>query len=232
MPRTPPVPSRWRRGVVPFLLAVACASGCASKTDLTSAIQVTTPSSTPSTAPMLTTTTSVPTQPTTQVTDVVDGRTIVGQEGKQIQIAGLAPPGPCWAQAATDFTRRTLNGKTVKYVATFGIAATVVMADGSDFAVEAVRRGMGRAEPGATTALRSAQSAAEQAGLGLWGGACNGKDSLDQAGAQNQPAAGSDDVYFANCDAARRAGVTPIVVGQPGYGKHLDPDGDGIACDR
>lgn len=232
MPSVSPVPSRWWRGVAPFLLAVACVGGCASKTDLSSAIQVTTPSSSPSTAPMITTTTGAPVQPSTQVTDVVDGRTIVGQDGKQIQIAGLAPPGVCWAQAATEFARKTLYGKTIKYAATFGTAATVLMADGSDFAVEAVRRGMGRAEPGSTTALKSAQSAAEQARLGLWGGACGGKDTLEQAGAQNRPSSGSDEVYFANCDAARRAGATPIVVGQPGYGKQLDPDGDGIACDR
>jgi endonuclease YncB( thermonuclease family) len=215
------------------LLALACASGCASRTDLTSAIQVTTPSSsTPSAEPMITVTTTAPEQPTMQVAGVVDGRTIVGSDGKQLEIAGLAPPGTCWSQAATEFTRKTLNGKTIKYAKTVGTAATVLMPDGSDFAVEAVRRGMGRAEPGSTTALRSAQSAAEQAGLGLWGGVCAGKDSLDQAGAPNQTPSGSDEVYFGNCDAARRAGLGPIVIGQPGYGKHLDPDGDGIACDR
>lgn len=180
---------------------------------------------------MLTTTTGAPEQPTMQVADVVDGRTIVSSDGKTVQIAGLAPPGECWAGAATEFTRRTLNGKTVKYTKTFGSSATVLMPDGSDFAVEAVRRGMGRAEPGSTTALKSAQSAAEQAGVGLWG-ECGGKDTVGQADAQDREPSGSDDVYFANCEAARRAGVGPIVVNQPGYGKHLDPDGDGIACDR
>jgi Excalibur calcium-binding domain len=38
-------------------------------------------------------------------------------------------------------------------------------------------------------------------------------------------------LYFPNCDAARRAGVTPILRGQPGYGSHLDRDGDGRACE-
>lgn len=38
-------------------------------------------------------------------------------------------------------------------------------------------------------------------------------------------------VYYPNCDAARRAGVTPILRGQPGYGAHLDRDGDGKACE-
>ncbi len=38
-------------------------------------------------------------------------------------------------------------------------------------------------------------------------------------------------VYYANCNAARRAGATPILRGQPGYGTHLDRDGDGKACE-
>ncbi len=228
---TSTVPSRWRRGVVPLLLLLTCAGGCASKADLSSAIRVTTPSSAPSTTPMITAT-GAPEQPTMQVADVVDGRTIVSSDGKQVQIAGLAPPGACWGQAATEFTRKTLNGKSVKYTKTFGTSATVLLPDGSDFAVEAVRRGMGRADPNAPKALKSAQSAAEQAGLGLWGGTCDGKDSAEPADAQNQGSSGSDDVYFANCDAAKRAGLGAIVVGQSGYGKHLDPDGDGIACDR
>lgn len=37
--------------------------------------------------------------------------------------------------------------------------------------------------------------------------------------------------YYANCSAARAAGVTPIYRGQPGYGTHLDRDNDGIACE-
>lgn len=41
----------------------------------------------------------------------------------------------------------------------------------------------------------------------------------------------SGEVYYPNCTAARRAGVTPILRGQPGYGRHLDRDGDGKACE-
>ena len=36
---------------------------------------------------------------------------------------------------------------------------------------------------------------------------------------------------FPNCAAARAAGAAPIMAGQPGYGPHLDRDGDGIACE-
>lgn len=43
------------------------------------------------------------------------------------------------------------------------------------------------------------------------------------------PAAGS--TYFANCSAARAAGAAPVHVGDPGYGRHLDRDGDGTGCE-
>ena len=38
-------------------------------------------------------------------------------------------------------------------------------------------------------------------------------------------------VYYANCDAVRAAGAAPIHAGEPGYGSHLDRDGDGIGCE-
>ncbi|MFB8776477.1 excalibur calcium-binding domain-containing protein [Streptomyces broussonetiae] len=37
--------------------------------------------------------------------------------------------------------------------------------------------------------------------------------------------------YYANCDAARAAGAAPVRVGDPGYGRHLDRDGDGVGCE-
>ncbi|MEU2547291.1 excalibur calcium-binding domain-containing protein [Streptomyces roseolus] len=37
--------------------------------------------------------------------------------------------------------------------------------------------------------------------------------------------------YYANCTAVRAAGADPIRRGDPGYGSHLDRDGDGIACE-
>ena len=39
------------------------------------------------------------------------------------------------------------------------------------------------------------------------------------------------DTYYKNCDAARDAGVAPIMQGEDGYDAHLDRDGDGIACE-
>ena len=37
-------------------------------------------------------------------------------------------------------------------------------------------------------------------------------------------------IRYANCAAVRRAGVAPLRLGEPGYRKRLDPDGDGVAC--
>jgi hypothetical protein len=36
---------------------------------------------------------------------------------------------------------------------------------------------------------------------------------------------------FRNCSAARAAGAAPVRDGDPGYGRHLDRDGDGIGCE-
>ncbi|WP_083362579.1 excalibur calcium-binding domain-containing protein [Microterricola viridarii] len=37
--------------------------------------------------------------------------------------------------------------------------------------------------------------------------------------------------YFKNCTAVRNAGAAPIRAGDPGYGSHLDRDGDGVGCE-
>jgi hypothetical protein len=37
--------------------------------------------------------------------------------------------------------------------------------------------------------------------------------------------------YYKNCTAARAAGAAPVHRGDPGYGPHLDRDGDGIGCE-
>jgi Excalibur calcium-binding domain/Protein of unknown function (DUF1524) len=49
-----------------------------------------------------------------------------------------------------------------------------------------------------------------------------------RADAAPAPRAGTP---FENCAAARAAGATPVRRGDPGYGGHLDGDGDGVACE-
>lgn len=38
-------------------------------------------------------------------------------------------------------------------------------------------------------------------------------------------------VTYKNCDAVRAANADPIRVGDPGYARHLDKDGDGVGCE-
>lgn len=38
-------------------------------------------------------------------------------------------------------------------------------------------------------------------------------------------------ISYANCAAARAAGAAPVYRGEPGYGPHLDRDGDGVGCE-
>lgn len=45
------------------------------------------------------------------------------------------------------------------------------------------------------------------------------------------PSGGGHPVHYESCDAARAAGATPVRIGDPGYGTHLDGDEDGSACE-
>ena len=36
---------------------------------------------------------------------------------------------------------------------------------------------------------------------------------------------------YRNCSAARAAGAAPVRRGDPGYGRYLDRDGDGVGCE-
>ena len=46
------------------------------------------------------------------------------------------------------------------------------------------------------------------------------------------PAPQPNQPYYPNCAAVKAAGRAPIYRGQPGYGPHLDRDGDGVACEK
>jgi hypothetical protein len=39
-------------------------------------------------------------------------------------------------------------------------------------------------------------------------------------------------IALGGCDAAIKVQIAPAVLGQPGYHKRNDPDGDGVACDE
>lgn len=57
----------------------------------------------------------------------------------------------------------------------------------------------------------------------------SGRDE-QEAEAPRSSSVGSS-VSFANCSEARAAGATPVRVGDPGYSRKLDRDGDGVGCE-
>jgi hypothetical protein len=38
-------------------------------------------------------------------------------------------------------------------------------------------------------------------------------------------------VHYDGCNEVRAAGKAPLYRGSPGYGEHMDGDGDGVACE-
>ncbi|MFE3825617.1 excalibur calcium-binding domain-containing protein [Streptomyces sp. NPDC059092] len=51
------------------------------------------------------------------------------------------------------------------------------------------------------------------------------------SGSSGSGSGGGGSVYYKNCTAARAAGAAPVHAGDPGYGPHLDRDGDGVGCE-
>jgi hypothetical protein len=53
----------------------------------------------------------------------------------------------------------------------------------------------------------------------------------DSGGEEDEGKEQDEGTYYRNCTAARAAGAAPLYTGDPGYGPHLDRDGDGVACE-
>jgi len=58
------------------------------------------------------------------------------------------------------------------------------------------------------------------------------KEEAERLAEEQKKQEEANNVYYKNCSAARAAGAAPVYQGEPGYGTHLDRDGDGIGCDR
>jgi endonuclease YncB( thermonuclease family) len=132
-------------------------------------------------------------------------------------------------------------------------AVAVCMANGADVGESLLGQGLAVALDDATEAYRSRARQAEANGSGIWGSrfqipadfrAANPRNANESlAGDLAPPAMLAQPAFreraivprqpsaFRNCAAARAAGVAPLYRGQPGYGAHMDSDGDGIACE-
>ncbi|MGW0507519.1 excalibur calcium-binding domain-containing protein [Micromonospora sp. NPDC003241] len=70
-----------------------------------------------------------------------------------------------------------------------------------------------------------------RAGLDRDGDGIACEPSRGGSGSSSGNDSGGGNVYYKNCAAVRAAGKAPIRRGEPGYGRHLDRDGDGIGCE-
>ncbi|MFJ9887691.1 excalibur calcium-binding domain-containing protein [Streptomyces sp. NPDC091287] len=65
-----------------------------------------------------------------------------------------------------------------------------------------------------------------------WGESSSSSSSSSSSdGSGTSGGGGGGSVSYANCTAVRNAGAAPIRTGDPGYGRHLDRDGDGVGCE-
>jgi hypothetical protein len=222
------------------VLLVALTAGCTAQAQQTTPVAVEkpaedTPSSTSPSVP--------PAQLGITVASIVDGRAVMLSDGSKAEVAGLAPPGPCWAEAASSFAKAMLLNQQVRYDRTTGALS---LADGTDYTLLALGNGAGRSAGNPTAAQREAEGAAQRVPMGLWGTPCGGKDTTETPTPPPPPppppaptttkpkpttAPRPKPVFYATCDDARRAGAAPLFWGQPGYRVELDDNRDGVACE-
>lgn len=164
----------------------------------------------------------------------------------------------CFGPEASAWANRLLQGKqvTIRTDPTqdtrdrYGrVLAYIILPDGKDYSTVAARSGYAkyylyRTPVARTSKIQAAERSARSGGQGLWGAPCYGNtDAAPKTHARPAPkpvatqpapqpvAPAGGSAYYQNCDAARSAGAAPVRAGEPGYGRHLDRDGDGVGCE-
>ena len=82
-----------------------------------------------------------------------------------------------------------------------------------------------------TTKEETRPAGQKSSSSGTSGSGSRASGSGSSSSGSSSSSSGSSSAYFENCTAAREAGAAPVRSGDPGYGSHLDRDGDGIACE-
>ena len=160
--------------------------------------------------------------------DTVDGKTIISK--KTWQVTSQDPTEG--AQVAKGSTVH-LGVKNLEKVAAEKAAAEKAAADkvaAEAAAAEAAAAAKVVADKAAAEKAAADQAAAQQVAAQKAAEAAAQQAAVKPAPVVQAPAPAA--VSYANCAAVRAAGAAPIYAGTPGYGKHLDRDGDGVACEK
>lgn len=217
---------------------------------------------TPAAPPTTPVTSKTPVPVSYTVESVTDGATVVvkGSDGssKTVRVLGVTAPvvgNGCYGLESLSWATAALSGKAVTLGAETAQGVAVTLAGGQDYAALAIQGGyLKYAVDAVVPALAAAETAAKQAVSGLWGPPCNGTidapaptptptptpaPPVTKAPPVAPPVETTEEapepdssVYYKNCAEARAAHAAPMHVGEPGYRKALDRDGDGTACDR
>lgn len=166
-----------------------------------------------------------------EAVDSVDGKSILKKSNWQV-ISQEAAEGASVAQGSTVHLEVTsLEKLAAEKAAAEKAAAEKAAADKA--AAELAAAAKVAADKAAADQAAAAQAAAEQAAAAQAAAEQAARDEAARQAAQAPaPAPAPAAAYYANCTAARAAGAAPVYAGTPGYGKHLDRDGDGIGCDK
>ncbi len=191
---------------------------------------------------------------TAMVTRVLDGDTFEVTGATTIRVLGIdsCESGTSGGTRATRAAEAAILGQPVRLTAQpgvdldrYGRELRYVSYAGGDFAEMMVRadhtaiytRGRNDASPAVQARLRSLDANGRSCGAPSTSrrpapavGTPKPAPRPRPAVVAPAPSAGSGASY-ANCSAARAAGVTPLHRGEPGYSAKLDRDGDGIACE-
>ncbi|MET3164068.1 UNVERIFIED_ORG: beta-lactam-binding protein with PASTA domain [Arthrobacter sp. UYEF10] len=163
-----------------------------------------------------------------EAADTADGKTIISK--KNWQVTSQDPTEG--AQMAKGSTVH-LGVKNLEKVAAEKAAAEKVAADkvaAAAAAPEAAAAAKVVADRAAAEKAAADQAAAQQVAAQKAAEAAAQQAAVKPAPVVQAPAPAA--VSYANCAAVRAAGAAPIYAGTPGYGKHLDRDGDGVACEK
>ncbi|RCW72038.1 thermonuclease family protein [Saliterribacillus persicus] len=154
-------------------------------------------------------------------------------------------------EKATNFAIDKLAGKTVEIEYDgpkrdkYDRILVYLWVDGENFNEMLLEEGLARFayvyDPPYTHefSMRQAEKKAKNSEKGIWGienyvtedGFNRVTREEQQTTIQNDSKSDENDIYFENCTAAHAANVTPLYKGDPGYGTHMDGDGDGVACE-
>jgi hypothetical protein len=159
-----------------------------------------------------------------EAVDIIDGKTIMSKKNWQVMSQD-----PSEGASAAKGSTVKLGVKSLEKIAAEKAAADKAAADkAAAEAAAAAKAAADKAAADKAAADQAAAQAAKPAPVVPAPAPAAPAPAPAPAPAVKAPAA----VYYANCTAARQAGAAPIYAGTPGYGKHLDRDGDGIGCDK